>query len=413
MPKIRLSENSVIRLPLSFEGYVSYYDTKLTGFGVRVGSRSKVYFVHTRVGERQLKHSIGKSSVWAFSDAYDEAFRILKDAAQGITPGDRVAEQARIADERKAETTSLQLMFEDYCSTRKKLKQTTKDHYQDKLNCYLADWMDKPLVSITPAMVVSKHAAVGVKSQAQADHVFRVLRAVFNHAMEMHDDVFTRNPVKRLSAVKAWYNVPRKQSFVKPSQLPVFFDALKRHPGLVADYLETLLFTGIRSASEIARLQVDHVDFGQKCISLFDTKTRALLVVPVCGSLLPVLQRRCDDARAQGTPYLFYAFKEQAARNGCYVPKKSGGHIKDVRGTIKVIFADTELAGITPHDLRRSFLTYADEAGISQVVQKRLVGHAISQDVTDGYKVLTVERLRKEIARIERFILRHRRSAAS
>jgi len=62
--------------------------------------------------------------------------------------------------------------------------------------------------------------------------------------------------------------------------------------------------------------------------------------------------------------------------------------------------------------MRRTFLTYADEIGISNVVQKRLVGHAISQDVTDGYKVLTLERLRKEVAKVERFILKNRRAAA-
>ncbi|SPF55444.1 putative Integrase family protein [Candidatus Desulfosporosinus infrequens] len=412
MPKMKLTDKAVDRLPLSADGYVVYYDTKLTGFGVRVGSRSKMYFVHKRIGNIQIKVSIGKTALLTFEDAYEKALQILKDAAQGITPDDRVAEQSRIAEERKAETTTFREMFDDYCATRKKLKQDTKDHYLDKLTCYLSDWLTQPLLSITPAMVVAKHAEIGKKSKAQADHVFRVLRAVFNHAMEMHDNIFTRNPVKRLSSVNAWYNVPRKQTFTRPAQLAAFFDAVEGSPGLVADYMTCLLFTGIRSASEIARVEVSHVDFKEKCISLFDTKTREFLIVPVGGHVLKILKRRHDDAVAQGTPFLFYAFQEQAARNGRYVPKKAGGHIKDVRGTIKTIFEGTELAQITPHDMRRTFLTYADEIGISNVVQKRLVGHAISQDVTDGYKVLTLERLRKEVAKVERFILKNRRAAA-
>src|SRR3989339_1332491 len=157
MPKMKLTDKAVDRLPLSADGYVVYYDTKLTGFGVRVGSRSKMYFVHKRIGNIQIKVSIGKTALLTFEDAYEKALQILKDAAQGITPDDRVAEQSRIAEERKAETTTFREMFDDYCATRKKLKQDIKDHYLDKLTCYLSDWLTQPLLSITPAMVVAKH----------------------------------------------------------------------------------------------------------------------------------------------------------------------------------------------------------------------------------------------------------------
>lgn len=216
--------------------------------------------------------------------------------------------------------------------------------------------------------------------------------------MDMYEDTITRNPVKRLSTLNAWYRVPRKQKFIKPTQLPVFFEILNRYPGMVADYMELLLFTGVRSASEIAKLKIKDVDFKDQSIILHDTKSGKPLYVPACKSALAVLSRRVADAKAQGSEFLFYSTGTK---------KSSVGHLVDVRDMVLFMFSQTELTGLTPHDMRRSFLTYADEIELPNVVKKRLVGHAIPTDVTDGYIVLTMDRLRSAVDRIEAFILGH------
>lgn len=409
MPTIKITEKSVERIPFSDGDPVEYYDTKLTGFGVRAGKKSKTYFVKGRAStDEQFKRKIGKVGLLPFDDAQQKALEILKDAEQGLSP------DARAEQETKADIINLNSVLKKYLETRKKMKPRSREWYKETLDRYLADWLELPMRSITPDMVMTKHTEIGKKSKAEADGTFRIVRALYNFALDIYDEEITRNPVRRLSSVKAWYNVPRKTTFVKPSQLPAFFDAVKKKPGVVSDYMLALLFTGIRSASEIAKLEVAHVDFKERAFSLYDTKTQEWLYIPMCKSSEKILKRRVDDAKAQGTSYLFYAFVEQAARNGKYVPKVTGGHIEDVRGTIKTIFQDTELADInprtpghmvTPHDLRRTFLTYADELDISNVVQKRLVGHAIPTDVTDGYKVLTMKRLRTAVEKMEAFIL--------
>lgn len=409
MPTIKITEKSAERIPLSEDDPIEFYDSKLIGFGIRAGKKSKTYFVKGRAnGKEQFKRKIGKVGLISFDDAYQKAYDILKDADQGISPKTRAEQETR------ADIITLKSVLKKYLKTRKKLKPRTIAWYKETLDRYLSDWLELPMRSITPDMVLSKHAEVGEKSKAEADGTFRIVRALYNFAMVIYDDTIISNPVRRLSTVDAWYNVPRKKTFVKPSQLPAFFAAIKAKPGLVSDYMEMLLFTGIRSASEIAKLQVPHVDFRERAFSLFDTKSEEWLYVPMCKSSEAILRRRVDDANAQGTPYLFYAFQEQAARNGKYVPKPGGEHINDVRGTIKTIFEGTELADInprtpgqmiTPHDLRRTFLTYADELDISNVAQKRLVGHAIPTDVTDGYKIPTMERLRAAAEQIEAFIL--------
>lgn len=409
MPTIKITEKSVERIPFSDGDPVEYYDTKLTGFGVRAGKKSKTYFVKGRAStDEQFKRKIGKVGLLPFDEAQQKALEILKDAEQGLSP------DARAEQETKADIISLRTTLKKYFEARKKMKPRSREWYEETPERYIPEWLDLPMRSITPDMVLTRHAEIGLKSKAEADGTFRIVRALYNFALDIYGDEITRNPVRRLSSVKAWYKVSRKKTFIKPTQLPAFFAAVNKKPGLVSDYMLALLFTGIRSASEIAKMEVSHVDFRERTFSLFDTKSEEWLYVPMCKSSEEILRRRVDDAKAQGTSYLFYAFVEQAARNGKYVPKVTGGHIEDVRGTIKTIFQDTELADInprtpghmiTPHDLRRTFLTYADELDISNVAQKRLVGHAIPTDVTDGYKIPTMDRLRAAAEQIEAFIL--------
>ena len=57
----------------------------------------------------------------------------------------------------------------------------------------------------------------------------------------------------------------------------------------------------------------------------------------------------------------------------------------------------TEASGInfTVHDLRRTFITIAESLDISAYAVKRLVNHKMNNDVTAGYIIADVERLRK------------------
>ncbi len=408
MPLLRLTEKTIERLPFANETEI-YFDTRLPGFGVRVGKRKKVYIVQGRANGKSFKRSLGRVDVEDYEQVRTRAEGILKAATKGIMPGSA----SELLESQQPKAITLRNCLPDYCVIRKKMKDRTREEYAEVLVRHVDDWLDRPMEQITPAEALQRHGSI--KSKAQADYCFRIIRALYNYAMEIHDETITRNPVKRLSTLKAWHRVKRRQTFVPPSSLPEFFAATGKNPelGLVADYLTVLLFTGIRSKSEIARLAVEHVDFKERAIKLYDTKNHEDLYVPVNASALAALERRAKDAHRLGCPYLFYAFESQPARFGHIKPLVVKGEFKpmagDLRNTIKNMFAGTMLEKLTPHDLRRTFLTYADELLISNVVQKRLVGHAIPQDVTDGYKVLTMDRLRKEVTRIERFILKHKK----
>ena len=60
----------------------------------------------------------------------------------------------------------------------------------------------------------------------------------------------------------------------------------------------------------------------------------------------------------------------------------------------------------TIHDLRRTFLTVAESLDIPAYAVKRLANHKMSNDVTAGYIVADVERLRQPMQKITDYILK-------
>jgi integrase len=68
----------------------------------------------------------------------------------------------------------------------------------------------------------------------------------------------------------------------------------------------------------------------------------------------------------------------------------------------------TKLSGIhfRIHDLRRTFITIAEGLDISAYALKRLMNHKMNGDITAGYIVTDVERLRKPMQQITDYFLK-------
>ncbi len=60
----------------------------------------------------------------------------------------------------------------------------------------------------------------------------------------------------------------------------------------------------------------------------------------------------------------------------------------------------------TVHDLRRTFIIIAEGLDISAHALKRLLNHKMSGDITAGYIVTDVERLRKPMQQITDYFLK-------
>jgi integrase len=106
--------------------------------------------------------------------------------------------------------------------------------------------------------------------------------------------------------------------------------------------------------------------------------------------------------------YLYNLLKRRhtSATNQYVFPSESkAGYLNDPR---KAVLKVRELSGVEfiVHDLRRTFITIAESLDIPVYALKRLLNHKMKSDVTAGYVVMDIERLRKLMQMITDHVLR-------
>ncbi|MGD9152167.1 MAG: integrase arm-type DNA-binding domain-containing protein [Gammaproteobacteria bacterium] len=372
-----------------------YYDDSLKGFGIRVTSGgTKSFFIEKLINNKQRRITIGRYPELTVELARKEALKFLHKIATGIDP---IAEKK----ENKAKRITLQEAFEDYLKARKSLKPRTIFDYHQVMKESFNDWRNKPLLDITKDMIAKRHTKVGQRSQARANLAMRTLRAIFNFAMGEYENakgrsLITENPVKRLSHTRAWYKVKRRDTVIKEHELAAWHDALANvqperiinRIETIKDYLLLLLFTGLRRA-EAAKLTWDRVDLIGKTITIIDTKNSRNHVLPLSNFLFDLLNKR----------------KETSNSDFVFPSTSKTGYIVEPR---KVMQKITDISGVqfTLHDLRRTFITIAESLDIPAYALKKLLNHKTNSDVTAGYIVIDVERLRKPMQTITDYLLR-------
>lgn len=271
------------------------------------------------------------------------------------------------------------------------IKEKTTREYSKALKCGLGDWLDEPINSITKEMVLERHRELTQKSPSYANGIMRTLRTLLNFALEYYN-VPMSNPVGILRAVRAWNRVDRRRTFIRPHQMQLWFETVLALENVTyRDFLLFLMFTGVRK-SEAIFLRWEHIDMADRSFMLRETKNGDMHELPLCDYLYRILSGRFRQCGGAG--YVFPGETENGHlsvdNEHCYtgVAKSSG-----------IVF--------TPHDLRRTYATIADAIGIEREVVKRLLNHRNLADVTAGYIISSVERLRKPVEQIAGALLSH------
>lgn len=392
----KLTKTYVESLPFLESGQAFYRDPELKGFGLRVGSNSKVYIAENKVNGKTVRVTIGRHGVYTAEQARTQAKEILLTMSKGINPND-------VTKEKKVRSITLQQAFEDFLNARKALSPRTIYDYKRIMGTYLANWNKKPVAEISKDMIARRHREIGERSEAQANLTMRFLRALFNFAAGQYEDsqgrsLIAENPVKRLSQTRAWYRVDRRQTVIKPSQLPAWFKAVQtlresannEHTTPVGDYLLFVLFTGLRR-EEAARLEWADVDMENRTFTIRDTKNHEPLTLPITDFVYSILEKRKSTASAPR-----YVFQGHGTSGHLIEPRKQMQKVIEASGV-----------SFTIHDLRRTYITIAESLDISAYALKRLVNHKMTNDVTAGYIISDVERLRDPMQKIASQLLAH------
>lgn len=366
-----------------------YYDDNLKGFGVRITSGgSKAFFVEKFINRKRCRVTLGHYPELTAEMARNKALLMLGQIAMG---GDPVAEK-------KASTianVTLNEVFKDYLKTRKTLKEKTISNYQQILDKGFTSWKNKPLLSITKDRVSKYHEKLGKEhGEAYANLAMRILRALFNYAAGQYEDakgnsLITENPVRRLSQTRAWYRIERRQTYIKSHELEAWYAGLQiTQNEVLQDYLLLLILTGLRR-QEAATLKWSDVDLTAKTFTLVKTKNNETHTLPLSDFLYNLMLNRKKNQTND------YVFPGAGAAGHIIEPRKLMAHVTKASGV-----------HFTVHDLRRTFITIAESLDIPAYALKRLMNHKMSNDVTSGYIIVDVERLRKPMQQITDYILK-------
>jgi len=372
-----------------------YHDTKVPCLTLSVTDRgSKSFLVYKKFKGKPVRFTLGRFPTLTPEQARRLALEVLNQMAAGINP--HLEKKAQ-----KTKGITLAEAFEDFLQARKTLKATTIRDYQRVMLESFSDWQKRPLLEISKDMVSKRHRKIGARSHARANLAMRVLRAIFNFAAGEYEDekgqsLILENPVNRLSHTRAWYRIERRKTVIKAHELSAWYKALKNvqteydgsEGNTICDFLLLILFTGLRRM-EAMTLRWENIDLKAKTLTILDTKNYEQHVLPLSDFLYDLLTKRHQHAYSE------------------FVFPGSGkfGYIIEPRKTMTKII---EQSGIqfTLHDLRRTFITIAESLDIPAYALKRLLNHKMNFDVTAGYIISDVERLRKPMQKVTDYLLK-------
>ena len=388
-----LTKKIIDSTPLPLSGRTVLYDAKVPGLVVRItpaGSRS--FLIYRWLAGKPLRVTLGKYPAMTIEQARRAAQQSLAKLSLGVNPN-----QEKKATKIKGIT--LQQVFDEYKETRT-LKALTMKDMERAMNEIFKDWQHKPISSLTRDAVVQLHRSAGQTSKARTNGAFRYLRALWNFAHAAYQDeagnslIPGENPVKALSELRAWHRVERRQTFIKPHQLKAWYQAVQELPGRDwADYFLFTLFCGTRR-QEGLDLRWEHVDFIDKTFTIVDPKNHRDHTLPMSSEVEALLQRRKNDASTRPaefrSSYVFVDAKGKRLSNPRYA----------LATAIKRSGVD-----FSPHDLRRTFATICDQIDLPAYALKVMLNHKNGNDVTAGYVVVTVDRLRKPMQSVTDFIM--------
>jgi integrase len=360
----------------------------LRGFGVLVGKRSKTFVL-----QRDVKGTSRRITIGRYGEGGISLHLARKQAEQlgGTMRGgtDPVIE-ARAATGDNITLREAWALYEGHLAAKER-SPVTHDGYWMLLKTHCADWLDRPLVEITPEAAQARHVQIGKKrGKYAANGVMRALRAIWRRALRQHPglglpptvnvDFYTEKP--RTAVVKDlatwWRGV---QAVENPIRRDLFI---------------FLLFTGCRS-TETKTMRWEQVDLDDRVIHFPVTKTDSF-DLPLSSFLVGLLKARRDDKVTRAIfgndcPWVFPAHSDT-------------GHVKEAKlgAAERAAFAD----GWTPHVLRHTWITASNnKVKLPPLHSRLLANHAVpkSGDAHTGYIHPDVTDLRKSQEKMSKFLL--------
>ncbi len=415
--QINFTKKTVQELPNAASGKRDQYqDMRTKALRLEVTDNGKkTYKVYRKMAGRPIRYTIGDIEDWSIENARAKAEEVSALISKGINPN---IEKRRIKEE-----ITFGEMFADYMERYSKKHKRSWQYDEREVNKFLPHWFTRKLSSIHRDEVLRLHDKIASENGLyQANRLLERIRAIYNKAIEWGWQ--GSNPAQGIKKFKE----KSRERFIKPSELPFFFEALEQEENETAcDYILISLYTGARK-SNVLSMRWTEIDFQQSEWRIPETKNGEPLTIALSKEAVDILKRRQKKTNQK------WVFHSDKTDGHLADPKKSWKRIL-TNATIKFWHAHdhiapliaeaikqtnnvkydhalyaaietlakkkkielpTGLMDIRIHDLRRTLGSFQAAAGANQYIIGKSLGHK-SQQATAVYARLDLDPVRESV----------------
>jgi integrase len=401
MPRLYLTAENVNRLPLAAAGQVLYRDTKLAGFGLRVGTTAAAYFVEKRVEGRNVRHTIGlRGHITADQARKDAMVKLGAMTAGKDLNADRrervEARHAATAAKARAANYTVKALCDWYVKHQTALG---KQSAQDAAGIFAKHVKDTDFAGVPARDLTAKQATAMIRAVVEEGHnrTAAKLRAYLRAAYALAQGADTNpqapaalvlfgvetNPVASTAAIKNATSA--RDTTLTEDELGEVVRLLRarraeKHDDALAAVELSLVLGGQRLA-QVLRVTAADIDFEARTVVLLDPKGRREVarrhVLPLTDAAVELLTAIMPLRRAD---WLFG--DKAAATHKDTVARKGAALLADAQANVAArIVAVGGKAPTRPkieaRDLRRTAETMLAAMGISKDVRAQLLSHGL------------------------------------
>jgi integrase len=355
------------------------WDDDLPGFGLRVfASGKRSYLVQYRAGGRTRRYTIGLHGVWTPETARKRAQVLLGEIARGDNPAEqrqldikaitvkelcgryvKDAEIGLIQGKRRRPKKASTLVTDKSRIERHIIPLLGTRRVKDVTSAEITRFLRDVASGKTKLDVKTKRRgrAIVRGGLGTASRAVGLLGGIFTYAVQL--GIIDKNPVHGVRK----FADQKKNRRLTEGEYRLLGELIRRAAEkeqyqTAVDMIRTIACTGCRRG-EIVSLKWADVDSENSCIRLGDSKEGA-------------------STRPIGLPVLDFLDRLRPIKQGVYVfpGTQSGKPLIGFPKYWKEILKDTELASITPHVLRHSFASIANDLGFTEVTIASLLGHS-------------------------------------
>jgi len=381
---VKLSQSAVDKLNLVTK-VTRVWDSTVPGFHVRISpgkKGKKVYCVSfQRPDGKKVNVTIGVCSAWKFDKAKEKAQELRK-MHEGGTDA-----RAHVMAERKAGdlTALVEVWRENY---KGKLKPRSRVSYESLIKTVILPALGSRTVKdLTYADVSKLHAKESKEHETNANRAVAVLSRLMSIAEKEEWRPKSSNPCQDIEK-----NVEKSRSRTfsaaelsrLDTNMRTLVDQQKLDPSAM-DLIRFLALSGLRT-SEAKELCWKSVDMAANTMRFDDHKTSddtGAKVLPLNTHLKEILKRRQID---NTSAYVWPTLKlEPSEPEESEKPKEDSPLVGLAKMWARICEIEgANLVDVTPHDLRRTFMSICTELGNPIAIGDTLLGHSLGK-IQDTY----------------------------